>query len=71
MLIKPLNVSIIAVYALAAQDTEEEVDDFYNTMEKFMVQCKTHKGFGKGREGETIGKCGLDTRSVCRKRSAD
>lgn len=70
---KPFNISILDVAASTAQNTEEEIENFYCTRVKITTQCKTHKiaivmedlneKVSKERDDETIGNSGRGTRN--------
>ena len=70
----PFNLAIIVVYAPTAESTEEEIDSFYDILEKAKSQCKTNEitiimgdlnaKVGSGREGKTVGQHGLGERKV-------
>ncbi|XP_037803620.1 craniofacial development protein 2-like [Penaeus monodon] len=61
------------VYAPTTASSEEEIDEFYNTLEKAKTQCKStdvtvimgdlNAKVGNEAEGETVGKFGLGTQN--------
>ena len=69
----PFNLAIVVVYAPTAESTEEEIDSFYDILEKAKSQCKTNEitiimgdlnaKVGSGREGKTVGQHGLGERN--------
>lgn len=71
---QPFNLSIIQVYAPTSEHTDEEIEAFYEDLEKARKQCKSQEiilimgdmnvKVGKGREGNIVGPHGLGTRNV-------
>ncbi|XP_037787450.1 craniofacial development protein 2-like [Penaeus monodon] len=63
---KQIDLSIIQVYAPTTASSAEEIDEFYNTLEKAKTQCKStdvtvimgdlNAKVGNEAEGETVGK---------------
>ncbi|XP_063601937.1 craniofacial development protein 2-like [Penaeus indicus] len=70
---KQVDISIIQVYAPTTASSEEEIDKFYDTLEKAKQQCKStdvtmilgdlNAKVGIETDGETVGKFGLDTQN--------
>ena len=40
---KPFNINIIQVYAPTSASTEEELEEFYEELDKFKKECKDHE----------------------------
>ena len=69
----PFNMSIIQVYALTSEHTDEEIEAFYEDFDKAKRQCKSQEivlvmgdlnaKVGKGKVGNTVGPHGLGTRN--------
>ena len=69
---KPINVNIIQAYAPTTESTEEEIEKFYEDLNKAKLQCKNHEVIitmgdlnakvGRGR-GDVVGPYGLGTRN--------
>lgn len=38
--LEPFNISVVGEYALTAQSTEEEIEEFYCTLDNTKAQCK-------------------------------
>lgn len=70
---KPININIIQVYAPTSDQPDDELDEFYETVEHAMRQCKTHEitavmdnlnaKEGEGRNGALIGSFSLGERN--------
>jgi len=70
---KQIDLSIIQVYAPTTASSEEEIDEFYDTLEKAKTQCKStdvtvimgdlNAKVGNEADGETVGKFGLGTQN--------
>src|SRR5437867_3684120 len=70
---KPVNITIIQIYAPTSTSDEEVTDKFYESLQD--VMDKAHKGdvllimgdfnakVGEGAEGRTVGKFGLEIRN--------
>ena len=66
---KPFNINIIQVYAPASASTEEEVEEFYEELDKCKKECKGHEvnivmgdfnaKVGGGRHADIVGSEGL------------
>lgn len=41
----PFNIEIIVAYAPTVQGTEDEIDNFYNSLDNAKAQCKSPKIF--------------------------
>ena len=69
----PIDWNIIQVYAPTSNSTEEELEEFYQELDKARQQCKPHEvtvimgdlnaKVGNGREGEIVGDFGLGRRN--------
>ena len=69
----PFNISIIQAYAPTSASTEEDIEAFYETLEKAKEQCKSqdiiimmgdfNARVGKQREGHIVGEHGLGIRN--------
>lgn len=70
---KPFNVKLIQIYAPKADSDEEELEGFYEDLDRVMTQCKQHEvnivmgdlnaKVGRGREGAVLGPYGLGDRN--------
>ena len=66
---KQVDIAIIQAYAPTTASIEEEIDEFYDTLEKAKKQCKSadvtiivgdlNAKVGNEPDGETVGKFGL------------
>lgn len=71
MKVQPFNINIVVVYAPTAQTTEEVNEAFHCTLDNVKIQWKSQGStivmggldvkVRKGREGEIIGKFGVET----------
>ena len=69
----PFNISIIQVYAPTSESDEEEIDKFYDMLDKAKGQCKSQEvviimgdlnaKVGSGKYGDVAGKYGLGIRN--------
>ena len=69
----PFNISIVVVYAPTADSTEEEIDAFYEDLEKVKSRCKSNEihiimgdmnaKVGCGADGKTVGQYGIGVRN--------
>lgn len=70
---KPFNIAIVVVYAPSAENTEEEIDRFYNSLGNAKTLCKFQEftiivrdlgtKLWNEREVEIVGKFGLGSRN--------
>ena len=70
---KPFDMNIIQVYAPTADSDEEEIESFYDSIDKAMEQCKNHEvnilmgdfnaKVGEGRSTNVVGPYGLGQRN--------
>ena len=71
---KPFDTCIIQVYAPTCDHSDEEVESFYNDVQKAMQHCKRHDVIfvmgdlnakvGRGREESIVGDYGLGERNA-------
>ena len=69
----PFNLAIIMVYAPTTESSEEEIDNFYPTLDHAKAQCRSQEvviimgdlnaKVGKGEQGDMVGKFGLGNRN--------
>ncbi len=69
----PFNVSIIQVYAPTSENTDDEIETFYEDLDQAKRQCRSQEillimgdlnaKVGRGREGNIVGPHGLGTRN--------
>ena len=69
----PININLIQVYAPTTGHDDEEVEDFYQKLNKVREQAKSHEitivmgdlnaKIGQGREGDLVGNFGLGERN--------
>ena len=66
---KPFNINVIQVYAPTSASTEEELEEFYEELDKYKKECKDHEvnivmgdfnaKVGRGRHKDIVGSEGL------------
>ncbi|XP_071947472.1 uncharacterized protein [Antedon mediterranea] len=71
---QPFNISIIVVYAPTADCTDEEIDNFYATLDQAKSQCKSDEinfimgdlnaKVGQEQDGNTVGEHGMGERNA-------
>ncbi|XP_071944773.1 uncharacterized protein [Antedon mediterranea] len=71
---QPFNISIIVVYAPTADSTDEEIDNFYATLDQAKSQCKSDEinfimgdlnaKVGHEQDGNTVGEHGMGERNA-------